>query len=134
MIRAALCTGGLVALTTAALADPSLECSVTASSQVEIGNCLAVVEENLIPTLAIALDGARASAQELDDITERSVAVPALDASQAAWEAYKDAQCDYAGSLFGGGSAVILNSQQADIGFKTGSQQVVFTQFCTELM
>ena len=104
MIRAALFTGGFVAMTTVALADPSLECSVTASSQVEIGNCLVVVEENLIPTLAIALDGARASAQELDDITERSVAVPALDASQAAWEAYKDAQCDYAGSLFGGGS------------------------------
>ncbi|MEM1353127.1 MAG: lysozyme inhibitor LprI family protein, partial [Pseudomonadota bacterium] len=54
--------------------------------------------------MQIMLDAALAQATELDEITGREVAVPALLASQAAWEAFREAECDYAGALFGGGS------------------------------
>ena len=47
---------------------------------------------------------AMAAARELDEITGRDAAVPALEASQAAWSAYRDAHCDYVGATFGGGS------------------------------
>ena len=54
--------------------------------------------------MTVALGFVRSSAEELDQITGRTVAVPALEASQASWEAYRDAECAYAGALFGGGS------------------------------
>lgn len=88
----------------AALADPSFECSLTAGSQVETAACLSTQEETVNLALDAALEIARGSAAELDEITGRSVAVPALEASQVAWLAFRDAECDYAGSLFGGGS------------------------------
>ncbi len=103
MVRAfgaiALCaTAGFAA------ADPSLECSLDAGSQVETGECLAKVEQAANGALEIVLGFARDAATELDTITERAVALPALEAAQTAWETYRDAECDYAGSLFGGGS------------------------------
>ena len=85
-------------------ADPSLECSLDSGSQVETGNCLGEVEATVQQALELMLGFARDGAAELDQITERDVAVPALDNAQAAWEAYRDKQCDYAGALFGGGS------------------------------
>lgn len=92
---------GLPAVTQA---DPSLECSLGSGSQVETGNCLAQVEKTVAEAMTVALGFVRSSAEELDQITGRTVAVPALEASQAAWEAYRDAECAYAGALFGGGS------------------------------
>lgn len=52
----------------------------------------------------MALSLAQAAARELDQITGREVAEPALRASQTTWEAYRAAHCDYVGSTFGGGS------------------------------
>lgn len=103
MTRGPLVCGLLVSATMAG-ADPSLECSLSASSQVETRSCLADMEETTQAALSIVYEGARAAAQELDEVTERSVAVPALEASQTAWERYRDANCDFAGALFGGGS------------------------------
>jgi uncharacterized protein YecT (DUF1311 family) len=94
----------LIAVPMGAAADPSLECSVGSGSQVETGDCLAQTEETVDAALDIILRFARDSATELDEVTGRNVALPALDKAQAAWEAYRDAQCDYAGALFGGGS------------------------------
>ena len=85
------------------LADPALECS-DASSQVEIADCLIDTEARVETALEIAVDVARSAAAELDDVTGRVVAVPALEQAQAAWEAYRQAQCDYVGATFGGGS------------------------------
>ncbi len=86
------------------LADPSLECSVTAGSQVEIADCLVKVEKASEEALGIVLKMARDNATELDMVTERNVALPALDAAQSAWETYRNTTCDYEGALFGGGS------------------------------
>ncbi|MFN9955020.1 MAG: lysozyme inhibitor LprI family protein [bacterium] len=50
------------------------------------------------------LSFARAAAEQLDADTGRPESVPALEASQAAWEAFRDAQCGYIGSTWAGGS------------------------------
>ncbi len=94
----------LALLPTAALADPSLECSLDLGSQVEIADCVAEIEDKATRAMDVMLGFARASAEELDGMTGRAVALPALEASQLAWEAYRDAQCDYVGAGFGGGS------------------------------
>lgn len=104
MIRRTLLWLALAALPAGTAADPSLECSVVSGSQVETGECLAQVESSVNTALDIMLGFARDSAAELDQITERDVALPALEAAQVAWQAYRDAQCDYRGALFGGGS------------------------------
>jgi uncharacterized protein YecT (DUF1311 family) len=87
-----------------AAADPSLECNTGASSQVEIGACVAETATRVDAALDAALGFAMTSATDLDEVTGREVAVPALEAAQAAWVAYRDAQCEFAGATFGGGS------------------------------
>lgn len=99
-----LATGLLIALCVSgtAFADPATECG--GSSQVEIGACVAETLQRVDATVDIYLGFAMTSAEELDGITGREVAVPALEAAQAAWSAYRDAHCDYVGATFGGGS------------------------------
>ena len=87
-----------------AQADPVMECYNRFGSQVEVGDCLADIEKNVDATMGVALGFAMASAKELDEVTEREVALPALEAGQAAWSAYRDQHCEYVGSTFGGGS------------------------------
>lgn len=87
-----------------ASADPVLECSFDSGSQVETSGCMQRVEERANFALEIALQSARESARELDEITGRTAAEPALDASQKSWLAYRQSQCDYKGAMFGGGS------------------------------
>lgn len=108
----------VVVLGTGAAADPSLECSLSAGSQVEIGNCVAAVEKSVDQVMAQALGYAQASAADLDSITARAVSVPALEAGQAAWSAYRDAHCDFVGSTFGGGSGtgIAITSCRIELG------------------
>jgi len=84
-------------------ADPSLECS-DKGSQVEIGACVQQDVDRVEAALRIAQDIAMAGARELDEVTERDVAVPALEAAQKSWAAYREAQCNAIGASFGGGS------------------------------
>ena len=100
LVHATACL--LALLAAPAAADPILECP--GSSQVEIGDCLARTETLVDQALATALGFARQAAEELDRTTARSVAVPALDQAQSAWATYRDAQCEYVGATFGGGS------------------------------
>lgn len=86
------------------LADPTLECGVNAQTQIEIGECLAGVDATVNAALEEVLYFARAAASDLDGETGRAESVPALEASQAAWEAYRDAQCGYVGTTWAGGS------------------------------
>ncbi|MEZ5667560.1 MAG: lysozyme inhibitor LprI family protein [Alphaproteobacteria bacterium] len=88
----------------AAIAGPVEECSVQSGSQVEIGNCLVPVAEAADLVMAQALEFATADARETDAATGRAVAVPALEAAQQAWLAFRDQHCDYVGATFGGGS------------------------------
>ena len=92
------------AMPIAALAGPTDECSVESSSQVETGACLGAVKERSEAALAVALGVAQSQAAELDEVTGRDVAVPALARAQEAWLVYRDASCEHAGALFGGGS------------------------------
>lgn len=87
-----------------ALADPGLECSQNASSQAEIGGCIVETEALANASLAQVLEWAFESARELDEVTGRVMVVPALEASQAAWEAHRDAHCEFLATTYGGGS------------------------------
>lgn len=93
----------LVFVPVASLADPVLECT-GASSQVEIGACVQQAEANVNAAIETAYELAAQSARELDEVTGREVSAPALEAAQAAWSAYRDAQCEAVGASFGGGS------------------------------
>jgi uncharacterized protein YecT (DUF1311 family) len=97
-------------------ADPTLECD--RSSQVEIGDCLAEVEATVDRTIETALGFAMDSAKELDDVTGREIMVPALTAAQAAWSAYRDAECEAVGASFGGGSGtgIAIRACRIDLG------------------
>ncbi len=93
-----------LALAAPASADAALECGVQVSSQVEIASCVTAQMDVANDALEEALGFARDAAAELDDVTGRAEAVPALDAAQTAWSTYRDAQCSYSAALFGGGS------------------------------
>lgn len=99
------------------LADPALECS-DAGSQVEIGSCVGEMEKRVELAIEESLGFALQSAKDLDDITERQVAQPALLASQDAWMLYRDRQCEAVGASFGGGSGtgIAITSCRVDLG------------------
>lgn len=98
-----------------ALADPQLECSIDASSQVGIGECLNEAARVADATVALALEFAMQAAKGLDETTERTTSVPALTASQAGWEAYRDRQCEFVGTTYGGGSGTGIAIQSCRI-------------------
>lgn len=110
--KAFACILGLYPLQS--VADPSLECS-NAGSQVEIGACVSEMADRVEVALMIAQDIAMASAEELDEVTERTVAVPAMDEAQETWAAYREAQCNAVGASFGGGSGTGIAIQSCRI-------------------
>jgi uncharacterized protein YecT (DUF1311 family) len=87
-----------------ASADPSLECSFETSAQVEIADCLIETEERANLALELVLGYVKDEAFDLDETTGREVALPALEAAQAAWEEYREKACAYRGATFAGGS------------------------------
>jgi len=97
-------------------ADPATECG--GGSQVEIGACVADTLERVDASVEIHLGFATRAANDLDEITGREVARPALEAAQAAWSAYRDAHCDHVGAMFGGGSGtgIGIDSCRIDLG------------------
>ncbi len=100
-----------------AVADPALECG-DASSQVEIGTCVGDMEKSVGLALETSFSIAMQAAKELDEVTQRVVAQPALEASQDAWLGYRDAQCDAVGASFGGGSGtgIAITSCRVELG------------------
>ena len=109
-------------------ADPATECG--GGSQIEIGACVAETLDRVDATVGIYLGFAMNSAKELDGVTGRNVAVPALEAGQAAWSAYRDAHCDYVGATFGGGSGtgIGINSCKIELGRDRANELMRFTQ------
>lgn len=103
------------ALPGTAIADPSLECSMTSGSQVEIADCMIDAETAVNAALQVALDTARSAAVELDEITEREAAGPALEASQNTWMDLRETHCAFEGSMFGGGSGTGIAIQACRI-------------------
>jgi len=94
-----------------------MECT-DAGSQVEIGACVGQAETNVEAALVQAFGLAADAATELDEVTGRTVALPALEASQAAWQAYRDAQCEAVGASYGGGSGtgIAITSCRVELG------------------
>ncbi|WP_271949559.1 lysozyme inhibitor LprI family protein [Ruegeria faecimaris] len=88
---------------TLAVADPAMECT-NASSQVEIGSCVASMEAGVEAALTDSFGFAMDAANALDEVTGRTSAAPAMEAAQSAWVGYRDAQCEAVGASFGGGS------------------------------
>ena len=86
----------------AAVADPILECP--GDSQVDVRACLAETEARADAALASAVAFAHDSAASMDALMGGTAGVEAFEAGQTAWEAYRDAHCDYIGSTYGGGS------------------------------
>lgn len=113
-----------------AAADPSLECNSGASSQVEIADCMAETEARVDAAIEAALSFAMTSATDLDEITGREVALHALEAAQAAWVAYRDAQCEFAGSTFGGGSGtgIAIRSCRVELGRARVTELLAYVQ------
>ncbi|WP_245306254.1 lysozyme inhibitor LprI family protein [Roseovarius aestuariivivens] len=98
------------------LSDPATECG--GGSQIEIGDCVADTLDRVDATVEIYLGFAMSSAEELDEVTGRPVSVPALQAGQTAWSAYRDAHCEYVGTTFGGGSGtgIGINTCRIELG------------------
>ncbi len=110
------------------LADPATECG--GGSQVEIGACVSETLARVDATVDIYLGFAMRSAEELDDITGRMVAVPALEAAQDAWLAYREAHCDFVGATFGGGSGtgIAIESCKIELGRDRAETLMRYTQ------
>ncbi|WP_109310621.1 lysozyme inhibitor LprI family protein [Ruegeria sp. AU67] len=106
-----------VLFASAAWADPSLEC-FDAGSQVEIGACVGEMEKRVNMAVETSYGFAMQSAVELDEVTDRVVAQPALEAAQEAWRGYRDAQCEAVGASYGGGSGtgIAIASCRVDLG------------------
>lgn len=107
----------LILLPFAALADPTLECT-DAGSQVEIGSCVSDMEARVNAAIESSYSFAMASAKELDEVTGRVVAQPALERAQSAWVAFRDAQCEAVGASYGGGSGtgIAITSCRINLG------------------
>lgn len=118
----------LPSLPTIASADPATECG--GSSQVEIGACVADTLKRVDATVEVYLGFAMTSAKELDDNTGRTVAIPALEAAQTAWSAYRDAHCEYVGATFGGGSGtgIGIDSCKIELGRDRAEQLMRYAQ------
>lgn len=118
MRRSVILAAGLMLAAGGASADPTLECGLGDATQVAIGECLAQTEAEVDQTIAQALGFAQDSAKSLDETTGRPAAVPALEAGQTAWSAYRDAHCDFVGATFGGGSGtgVAIRACRIDLG------------------
>lgn len=119
---------GLACLASISAADPATECG--GGNQVEIGACVADTLQRVDETVKIYLGFAMNSAGELDEITGRQVALPALEASQTAWLAYRDAHCDYVGTTFGGGSGtgIGINSCKIELGRSRAAELLRYIQ------
>ena len=112
----------------ALLADPATECG--GGSQVEIGACVAETLARVDATVDIYLDFAMRSAEALDGVTGRTVAVPALEAAQDAWTAYREAHCEFVGATFGGGSGtgIAIRSCKIELGRDRAETLMRYTQ------
>lgn len=119
-----------IALPTFLAADPSLECGISNDNQIEIGECLTKAESEVDGAVKLALGFASGSAKELDEITERDTSVKALQAGQSGWSAYRDAQCKFVGTTFGGGSGtgIAIQSCRIELGRLRVTELMKFSQ------
>jgi uncharacterized protein YecT (DUF1311 family) len=121
---------GFISIISPAQADPTSECNNQAANQVEVGNCLAKVAANVDAVIDFTLELATGAAKELDQVTERTEAIPALTNAQAAWNTYRDTHCAFVGTTFGGGSGtgIAIRSCRIELGRQRITELMNFTQ------
>ena len=102
----------IIAMTGQAWADPILECRVLAGEDIAIRDCLRTQLDISYHAMTEAQDLARDAARELDEQTGTEAAVLGVEASQQAWEAYRDVECQ-AVALFAGDGAPAETAQLA---------------------
>jgi uncharacterized protein YecT (DUF1311 family) len=85
------------AMTKSALADPILECGVLAGDNIAVDDCLRTQLDLSYRAMIEAQELARGTARQLDERTGTEVAMLGLEASQQAWEAYRDVECQTVG-------------------------------------
>src|SRR5688572_11935597 len=93
---------GLTLAASAAYADPVAECQKITTSQVETGQCLQDTLTTVDAVLDSALVNAQEAADELDAVTGRTVARPALERSQSAWSGFRTINCQVPAAMAGG--------------------------------
>ena len=93
-----------VAATVEATADPTLECGLMTESAADLGECLTGQLEVSHGAMEEALALARGGAQEVDRASGADAAVLGIEASQQAWEAYRDTACQTRAILAGAGT------------------------------
>jgi uncharacterized protein YecT (DUF1311 family) len=82
-----------IAMTGSAWADPILECRVLAGDDIAVDDCLRTQLDISERAMTEAQELARGAARQLDERTGTEVAMLGLEASQQAWEAYRDVEC-----------------------------------------
>ena len=83
----------IAGLTSAARASPLLECGVMSAEAADLNACLSAQLEVSHGAMEEALALARASAEALDQAAGGDAAVLGVEASQQAFEAYRDTVC-----------------------------------------
>jgi uncharacterized protein YecT (DUF1311 family) len=99
-------------MTKSALADPIMECGVLAGDNIAVDDCLRTQLDISYRAMIEAQELARGGAGQLDKQTGTEVAVLGLEASQQAWEAYRDVECQTVG-VFAGEAAPAETAQLA---------------------
>jgi uncharacterized protein YecT (DUF1311 family) len=87
-----------------AAADPILECGLMTEGAADLGDCLTGQLEVVHGAMEEALALARGGAQELDRASGSDAAVLGIEASQQAWEAYRDTECQTRAIFAGAGA------------------------------
>ena len=101
-----------LAVSGSAGADPVLECRVLAGDDIAVRDCLRTQLDISYRAMTQAQELARGVARQLDVRTGAEAALRGVEASQHAWEAYRDVECQTV-ALFAGEGAPAETSQLA---------------------
>jgi uncharacterized protein YecT (DUF1311 family) len=101
-----------LAMAGSAFADPILECRVLAGDDIAVRDCLRTQLDISYRAMTEAQELARGAARQLDVRTGAEAALRGVEASQQAWEAYRDVECQTVG-LFAGEGAPAETAQLA---------------------
>jgi len=105
-LRAALVVASVsfLAGVSVASAGPVEECQKVTATEIETGQCLQDTLSTVDSVLESAFAQAQASADELDAVTGRPVARPAVERSQSAWSNFRTINCLVPAAMAAGAS------------------------------
>ena len=104
VLAAAALAAALLVPAAPAWADPVGECQALTADQVQTGQCMQADLGAADRVMGTALDALLQTADELDRVTGRVAARPAVEASQVQWQAYRETTCAVPFALAAGAS------------------------------